>query len=135
MKIEFKTKTCPFCAEEIRADAIKCKHCGEFLDGSRPPQTTPAASGHNDSAATQPQKPTEPLKNPGVAAVLSFFVPGLGQIYNGQIGMGITLFILTVVLYFTIVLGILLHLYLVFDGYTTAVKINERKAQNFALVN
>jgi len=25
------TKKCPFCAEEIDIDAVKCKHCGEFL--------------------------------------------------------------------------------------------------------
>lgn len=30
---------CPFCAEEIRSAAVKCKHCGEMIGGAKP---TPA---------------------------------------------------------------------------------------------
>lgn len=29
-------KTCPFCSEDILPDAVKCKHCGEFLNGRAP---------------------------------------------------------------------------------------------------
>ena len=69
-------------------------------------------------------------QNPGIAAVLSFFITGLGQIYNGQILKGI----LCASAYFicwgltTILVGwvLLAPLWIwgIFDAYKTAERMN-----------
>ncbi|MEW6771832.1 MAG: hypothetical protein AB1330_10665 [Bacillota bacterium] len=69
-------------------------------------------------------------KNPGLAAVLSFFFAGLGQIYNGQIGKGIGLIIAELIsgLLCTVIVGFLLlpvvWIYAIYNAYKTAEKIN-----------
>jgi hypothetical protein len=92
-------KKCPFCAELINNDAIKCKHCGEFL---------------NTSVENRMEEVTEGIQrkwNPGVAGLLSFLIPGAGQIYKGNVGAGFGWLIVVIIGYWLFILpGIILHI-------------------------
>jgi TM2 domain-containing membrane protein YozV len=70
--------------------------------------------------------------SPGLAAFLSFFLPGLGQLYKGQILNGIVWFFVVAVGYMALILpGLLLHLFCIIgvasgnpwtEGKTTVVR-------------
>lgn len=88
-----------------------------------PPPPPPNAS---------PQGPPPPVfyKNPGLAAVLSFFWMGLGQIYNGQIAKGVAFIIFYTIswLLMFVLIGLIttpiLFIYGMYDAYKSAEKVN-----------
>lgn len=70
------------------------------------------------------------LKNPGLAAVASFFFTGLGQIYNGEFGKGLMFFFIQVinVLLMFIFIGFITYSvtwgYGIYDAYKSAERLN-----------
>jgi len=68
------------------------------------------------------------MASPLVAVILSFFIPGLGQLYTGQLMKAIILFVLAVIfatLSFMLLFGVsLLYLivwvYSMYDAYVSA---------------
>jgi TM2 domain-containing membrane protein YozV len=59
--------------------------------------------------------------NPGLAAVLSVIVPGLGHVYAGRLGAGLGWFIATMFGYWAILVpGFAIHVASVFFAYEAA---------------
>jgi len=92
------TRNCPYCAEQIASEAVKCKHCGEFLVPKLRDRERRADYGNRKWS-------------PGVAALLSLIIPGAGQIYREHILSGLLWLLLVPIGYFFLVCpGVILHL-------------------------
>jgi len=104
-----ETKFCHNCGAEMDIEATTCPTCGLLQ--------------HKKNIGGQ-------MKNAGLAAILSFFIAGAGQIYNGQIGKGILLIVLQIINFCLIFVGIglitypITWIYGIWDAYTTAERIN-----------
>lgn len=86
-------------------EIIRLKYISHFYDNSFLPDTGKFLPAFEDSNRTAIRnfyfmKKFPPRKNPTTAGILSAVVPGLGKIYTGEIGDGITAFIATGILTF-----------------------------------
>ncbi|MCA9906837.1 MAG: hypothetical protein KC547_23440, partial [Anaerolineae bacterium] len=78
----------------------------------------------------------QPPKNPTLAAILSFIIAGVGQIYNGEVVKGVIIIavqILNVVL-MGIVIGFItwpiVWIWSIYDAHKVAKRINEEAAKH-----
>ncbi|GBE54813.1 MAG TPA: zinc-ribbon domain-containing protein [Euryarchaeota archaeon] len=108
-------------AEQLKGEKY-CVNCGEKIDEKA--EICP-------KCGVRQSVPGSKKKDSSVAAILSFFFTGLGQIYNGQRVKGILLIFIQVINIF--LMGILIGfitfpfvwIWGMYDAYKTAERINE----------
>lgn len=83
---------CSKCGAENPEAARFCAKCGNALAlAPAAPVAAPPLDTMRASGATVPVSPTG--KTPWVAALLSFLICGLGQLYNNDVKKGVTMFV------------------------------------------
>lgn len=116
-------KFCENCGDPIADDEMFCEKCGTRLEKAQPTQT----GSYQTQPVTQSYEPAKPVnqKNAVLAAVLSFLICGVGQMYNGQWKKGIVLLIVCILVAFLLgLVSLIVVVVAVYDAYTTAQKIN-----------
>ena len=99
-------KFCPTCGKPLQFENTEiCPSCGVRIP--------------NQSVQYKREKSS------GTAALLSFFLTGLGQVYNGDLKRGLLFLIGTFVgLLFLIIPGVIVWGYQIYDAYSTAKKMS-----------
>src|SRR5579859_5896279 len=89
---------CSKCGKEVQQDAAFCPACGVSRVAVAVSGSAVPAPAVRQGVVMPPAPPPRAIlmvsqKSSGLAAVMSFFWSGLGQIYTGQIGKGIVMMI------------------------------------------
>ncbi len=107
------TRFCSTCGAPVPETAKFCNECGARLPG-------PVSPGQ-----PEPAQDAGGQKSTFLALAGSTFVPGLGQVYEGNILRGYLVFLGTIFGFFLfIVPGLVIWLYGIYDAYSTADRMN-----------
>ena len=106
-------KFCPTCGSSLQYENSEiCTKCGVRIQS---PDLSWSGGPHS----------VKGKKSPGIAALLSLILTGLGQVYNGDFTRGALFLIGTFIgLLIFIIPGILVWIYQIYDAYSTAKKMN-----------
>jgi tetratricopeptide (TPR) repeat protein len=113
-------------------EAKKCKDKIKSLDTPSFPEPKPIDQSYPTISQETPSQPNVVRieKNPGIAALCSFFIPGLGQLYNGEVGKGVVILFGTIIgALFFLIPGILVWVFGIYDAHKTAKKMNSGDIQ------
>ncbi len=82
-------------------------------------------------AAPYAMAPYARRKDAGVATLLSFFLPGAGQLYNGQVGKGLAFLLVSIFVNFPLmfigvgfITGLITWIWAMIDAHSSAERIN-----------
>src|SRR5262249_45362148 len=78
------TKTCPYCAEEIKAAALKCKHCRTWLVPPPEPfaSSDPSVSGYTDLGPGHDYTPIQRLTRSRDDAMVCGVLGGMARYFG-----------------------------------------------------
>lgn len=104
-----------------------CDVCAARLEDK---MVAPRAEEKPTQVIVHQQAPRAPVpygltKHPGLAAILSIFWPGIGQIYAGRVGRGLAVMFWTFLLT-PILIGVFIWFWQIFDAANIAREENDR---------
>ena len=87
--------------------------------------TVVQVTNHVEVPKSQPILEPGANKSAGLALFLSFIFVGMGQIYNGEVGKGILMFVGCVLLW-AVMLGWIINIWSMVDAYSTAKSLRTK---------